>query len=166
MRIAGFLENSVVDGPGQRFVIKIQGCPHNCLGCYNPDSQDLCFGHEASIEEILNKLDSSPNVNRVTISGGEPFAQALECARLVIEIKHRHPESIVWLYSGYTYEEILQNSNYLWTLLLDVVDVLVDGKYDYTQKTKDHRFIKSSNQRIIDVRLSKQAGKVVLYRMR
>ena len=165
MKIAEFLPNSVVDGPGHRAVLRVQGCPHNCLGCATPAIQDPWLGISASIEEILDKFAEVQNVEGFTISGGEPFDQALECAKLIIEVKHDHPDFSIWVYTGYTYEEILQANNYVWNLLRDVTDVLVDGRYNASQKCDDLKFRHSRNQRLIDVLASKREEKIVEYRL-
>lgn len=165
MRIAEFVSNSVVDGPGHRVVLRVQGCPHNCQGCTTPAVQDPWFGQSATVNEILDKFIDVHDVDGFTISGGEPFDQALECARLVIDVKHDHPDYTIWVYTGYTYEEIVQANNYVWNLLLDVTDVLVDGRYDVSQKCNDLKYRYSRNQRLIDVVASKRAGKAVEHRI-
>ena len=82
LRVAGLIEESIVDGPGIRFVIFMQGCPHNCYGCHNPDTHDPNGGYDMSIDEIVTKISNNPLIDGVTISGGEPFWQADKLIKL------------------------------------------------------------------------------------
>ena len=76
LRIAGIERDSIVDGPGIRYVIFTQGCPHHCPGCHNPQTHDPAGGREADVEEIVRQIDADPLISGVTFSGGEPFLQA------------------------------------------------------------------------------------------
>ena len=82
MRIANTVSDSIVDGPGLRFTVFTQGCPHRCPGCHNPDTHDPAGGHEVTVDELAEKLLSNPLTDGLTLSGGEPFCQAVECAKL------------------------------------------------------------------------------------
>ncbi|MDD6278759.1 MAG: 4Fe-4S cluster-binding domain-containing protein, partial [Oscillospiraceae bacterium] len=75
MRIAGIVQDSIVDGPGFRFTLFTQGCPHNCEGCHNPQTHDYGGGTEMSTAEIIKKLLTNPLTDGITFSGGEPFEQ-------------------------------------------------------------------------------------------
>ena len=165
MRIAGIIDDSIVDGPGIRFVVFVQGCSHNCLGCHNPETHNPTGGHEESIENILEQLQKCPLVEGVTLSGGDPFEQALECSRLAVAIKHLNPNYTIWTYTGYTYEEIIAKQDYTWELLLDLTDVLVDGPFIEALKSYECKFRGSKNQRLIDVKASRNSGHIVLYEL-
>ena len=105
MRIANTVSDSIVDGPGLRFTVFTQGCPHRCPGCHNPDTHDPAGGHEATVDELAEKLLSNPLTDGLTLSGGEPFCQAEECAKLAAAAREKGLN--VWTYTGYTYERLI-----------------------------------------------------------
>ena len=155
IRLAGIIEDSIVDGPGMRFAVFVQGCPHNCEGCHNAESHDFGGGFDADIYKLADKIINS-RVKRLTFTGGEPFcsARALVKVATLAETEIRGVEIIT--YTGYLYEELLQaaETNIDIKNLLTVTNYLVDGKYDKNKKTSDtsHWFYRgSSNQRIFDI---------------
>lgn len=148
IRIAGIEDESIVDGPGIRMVVFTQGCNHNCEGCHNPESHSFYGGKLIDIEEILNMIKENPLLDGITLSGGEPFEQALECSILAKKVKKLGLNVIT--YTGYTFEEILGNENFKELLLQ--TDTLIDGKFDIKQKSLMLKFRGSKNQRIIDVK--------------
>ena len=159
IRIAGFVNDSITDGPGLRFALFTQGCPHNCEGCHNPQTHDIKGGYDISVEEIIKKIDENPLLSGVTLSGGEPIIQAENLIDLAKEIKKRKLN--LALYSGFTFEQLIEKNNNAINTLLSYVDVLVDGKFDLNKKSLDLKFKGSSNQRVIDVQKSLNAKKVV-----
>ena len=154
MRIASYIQDSIVDGPGFRFTLFTQGCPHNCPGCHNPQTHDFSGGEELSTDEIIKKLLSNPLTDGITFSGGEPFEQASDCA--VIAAAARQHGLNVWCYSGYTFEELLEKSRVDSGVmeLLKLTDVLVDGKFILEEKSYNVPWRGSRNQRLIDVKKS------------
>ena len=100
MRLAGIVHESISDGPGIRIVIFFQGCPHACQGCHNPHTWDAMGGSEIDTTELLAGLRFSPLISGVTLSGGEPFAQAEAAVTLAQAAKARGLN--LWVYSGYT----------------------------------------------------------------
>jgi len=147
MRIAGFVEESIVDGDGIRFVVFAQGCPHRCPGCHNPDTHSLEGGYDITVSELIAKIKRDPLLSGVTLSGGEPFLQPEPLTELA---KAVHQLGLnVWVYSGYTKEELEAAHNSDWQALLAETDVLVDGKYIEALKDEKLPFRGSSNQRII-----------------
>ncbi|MBU5310571.1 anaerobic ribonucleoside-triphosphate reductase activating protein [Tissierella carlieri] len=148
IRIAGIEEESIVDGPGIRFVIFTQGCNHHCIGCHNPETHSFDGGELVDIENIVNKIKENPLLDGITISGGEPFEQSLECSILAKKVKALGLNVVT--YTGYTFEEILGNKKFR-DLLLQT-DLLIDGKFDISQKSMMLHFRGSTNQRIIDVK--------------
>ena len=147
MRIAGIIKQSVVDGDGLRYVIFVQGCPHHCKGCHNPETWDYDKGFEKPISEILAEIIEDPLLDGVTFSGGEPFIHAEELIEIGKFCKEHNLN--VWCYTGYTYKELL-NTDHVKNAkeLLKYIDVLVDGKYVESKKCIDN-FKGSSNQNII-----------------
>lgn len=151
VRLAGLVEDSIVDGPGLRLSVFVQGCPHHCPGCHNPQTHDPLGGHDESVESIVRRLDDNPLLSGVTLSGGEPFMQPVPCAQIAREAHARALN--VWTYTGYTFEELLERSRQdagVWALLSET-DVLVDGRFILAEKSLDCPWRGSKNQRLIDV---------------
>lgn len=162
LRIAGVVKESIVDGPGIRFVIFSQGCPHHCQRCHNSVTHDFDGGYDCKIEKILDAIDENPLLAGVTFSGGEPVCQTEVFLYLAREIKERNLDII--MYSGYTYEELLEmaEKNLCLDQLLETIDTLIDGKYDDRKRDLTLSFRGSKNQRIIDMKKSRLSGQAVL----
>ena len=160
MRIANTVNDSIVDGHGLRFAVFTQGCPHHCPGCHNPQTHDPAGGREESLEALIAGLDQNPLAAGLTLSGGEPFYQAADCARLAA-MAHARGKT-VWTYTGYTYEQILHKNDPDWNALLAETDVLVDGPFLEKEQSYELHFRGSRNQRLIDVAASRRAGRVIL----
>ena len=162
IRIAGIESESIVDGPGFRFAVYTQGCPHGCPGCHNPQTHPFEGGKLAEPAKLLELAQSSPLNNGITLSGGEPFCQAhelAEFARLARDAGYG-----IWAYSGYTYEQLTgDNAPQGASELLDLVDVLVDGRFVQELSSYDASWKGSTNQRVIDVKRSAAAGKPILW---
>lgn len=159
MRIAGLVQDSIVDGPGLRFVIFTQGCPHRCEGCHNPETHDMHGGIEMPVEEIVGKIRANPLTDGVTLSGGEPFSQAVDCALIAEAAKQAGLN--VWTYTGYTYEELSQSSDPAVKKLLSLTDILVDGRFNLSERSLNLKWRGSRNQRLIDVPKSLAEGRAV-----
>ena len=161
LRIAGTVNDSIVDGPGIRFTIFTQGCPHNCEGCHNPQTHDFHGGTIVDTDELLEKVKSNPLLDGVTFSGGEPFCQAHILAELGREVKKLGMDIIT--YTGYTFEQLYEKREQNgWGELLEVTDYLIDGPFILAQKDWEIKFRGSSNQRYIDCQESlKQVRAVV-----
>lgn len=159
MRIAGIANDSIVDGPGLRFTVFAQGCPHHCPGCHNPSTHDPMGGYEEDAQAIIAKMLRNPLLSGVTLSGGEPFMQSVACLEIA---KAAHEANLnVWAYTGYTWEYLMQENDHDRMALLREVDVLVDGPYIADKRSLELDFCGSSNQRLIDVQQSLLQGKVI-----
>lgn len=161
LRLNGLVYESVVDGPGLRDVVFVQGCPHRCAGCQNPGSWDFEGSTEVDVADVLVSLPSSPLITGVTFSGGEPFCQATVLGEVA-----RHIKSLglnLWVYTGYTWEELLAHPDPAVLRLLVLTDVVVDGRFVQEEADLSLPFRGSRNQRFIDVRESLKAGKVILW---
>lgn len=160
LRIAGTVNDSIVDGPGIRFTIFTQGCPHHCEGCHNPQTHDFNGGEIVEADEIIEKIKKNPLLDGVTFSGGEPFCQAETLADIGRKIKFLGLNIVT--YTGYTFDEIYENrdKNH-WNDLLSVTDFLIDGKFILSQKDWNLKFRGSSNQRYIDCQRSLKEGRAV-----
>lgn len=161
IRIAGTVNDSIVDGNGLRYTIFVQGCPHHCKGCHNPQTHSFDGGKEVSISDLFDTITSNTLLDGVTFSGGEPFAQAKPLVELADLVKQNTNLNIV-TYTGYTFEEIITSNNPDWIALLNSTDILIDGKFIEDLKSYELRFRGSSNQRYIDVKQSLLQHKVVL----
>lgn len=158
LRVHGMLQESVVDGPGLRDVVFVQGCPHRCPGCQNPGSWDFEGGSLVDVADIISLIPSSPLIAGVTFSGGEPFCQASPLVEIAKHVKSRGLN--LWVYTGYTWEELLSSSDPAVMELLSYTDVLVDGRYVREERDISLPFRGSRNQRLIDVQLSLKSRKV------
>jgi anaerobic ribonucleoside-triphosphate reductase activating protein len=154
LRISGIKEESCVDGTGLRQVVFTQGCRLCCKGCHNPSTHDEQGGYIMDVRDILPGFDENPLLAGITFSGGEPFLQAEPLAWLAEQIRAR--EKTVFVYTGYTFEELLRLTRSGFPAgagverLLSLTDVLVDGPYIEELRTLDLLFRGSSNQRILD----------------
>ena len=159
IRLAGLVNDSIVDGPGLRLAIFTQGCPHHCPECHNPQSHDPEGGEWHDTEVLAALAAENILLDGITLTGGDPFVQPEACADLA---RRAHNAGLnVWCYTGYVFEELLTGKQE-WRALLENVDVLVDGPVLRAQKTLDKRFRGSANQRIIDVPASLKSGTTVL----
>ena len=158
MRIAGLTQDSIVDGPGFRFTVFVQGCRHHCEGCHNPQTHDPAGGKEMTTDEIIHEMRSNPLTDGLTLSGGEPFDQAEDCLTLALAAKESGLN--VWSYSGYLFEQLLADSKK--AALLKELDVLVDSPFVLAERSLALAWRGSRNQRVIDVQKSLAAGEVIL----
>jgi anaerobic ribonucleoside-triphosphate reductase activating protein len=163
IRVCDILEESFADGPGIRFVVFAQGCPHRCPGCHNPKTHPFTGGHLLSAGEILRRMARNPMLDGITLSGGEPFEQALPFALLAGRARRRGYH--VMTYTGYTWEQITEglNGDNGWRELLESTDVLVDGPFIREQRTLELPWRGSRNQRLIDVPRSLTERKLALW---
>lgn len=158
IRISGIVKNSIVDGPGIRYVVFGQGCPHKCEGCHNPDTHDFFGGSLVDISDIAEEIKKDPLLDGVTFSGGEPFVQAKEFARLAELL----PGYNIICYTGYTFEELYSSGLHETArVLLDKIDVLVDGRFEKSGQSFELKFKGSGNQRAINAKESVKIGKAI-----
>jgi len=157
IRIMDITYSSSVDGTGFRDVLFVNFCPHHCEGCHNPETWDKANGRDVSIDYCFERLTES-SITNVTFSGGEPMCQAdalYELGKRLIEAGKN-----IWIYSGYTFEEIIKDEKK--KRLLSLCTVLVDGKFILAEKGINMRFKGSKNQRILDVQKSLAEMKPIL----
>lgn len=163
IRIAGVVKESTVDGPGFRYVIFTQGCPHHCEGCHNPNTHDMNGGKLESITTLADDITKNPLLKGVTLSGGEPFMQAKKLVKLLSKLDLKRYS--VMTYTGFKYEYLLEHANpengYL--ELLKLTDVLIDGKFMKDLKSSSAKFRGSTNQRAIDVKNSLKENRIILH---
>lgn len=170
MKIAKIVPYDVANGPGIRMSIWVSGCRRHCPGCFNPEAQDFEYGQPVT-DKMLGTITAyakSQNHDGFSFLGGEPFEKENEPMLCVIaqEIKkHRQsPTQDIWCWTGYTWAELMDDCRrgHMHMLLKDI-DVLVDGPFIEEKKDISLLWRGSSNQRIIDVRKSFEADRLVLY---
>lgn len=162
--VAGIIKSSVVDGPGIRAVLFLQGCPHHCPGCHNPETwQFQKEGTKRSIDSVAAELAALPRVNKLTFSGGEPMEQAAALVELLDVLKEKYDRTYhLVCYTGYTFNSLLTVDNPGIQALLQRIDLLIDSPYIEELKTLDLPFRGSSNQRIIDLKQSLMLNQMVI----
>ncbi|MBD5647233.1 MAG: 4Fe-4S cluster-binding domain-containing protein [Desulfovibrio sp.] len=150
LRLAGIVEDSIVDGPGLRLTIFTQGCPHDCPGCHNPETHPVNGGSLHSLDELEARYRENPLLAGVTFSGGEPFLQARPLAELAARI-HALGGTVI-TYTGFVFEDLAARArkDAAVAALLDATDLLIDGPYIKALRSLDIAWRGSSNQRLLD----------------
>lgn len=163
VQLAGLVEESVVDGPGMRFVIFTQGCEHGCVGCHNPQTHDPNGGETVTLGWLKDQIDKQKLIRGITFSGGEPFLQAEAMAQLASYAKSKNLHTLA--YTGYTFEELLDMSKTKSGVadFLTQLDMLVDGPFILSQRDITLKFRGSTNQRLLDAPRSLKEGRAVLW---
>ncbi len=164
LRLAGIVRESIVDGPGIRFTVFCQGCPHACEGCHNPETHDFAGGKDVSIERLLEEIDKNKLLAGVTFSGGEPFCQPEGFVELGKRVKERGLN--ITVFSGYTLDELKTMSVQSAAVaeLLELTDILIDGPFQKDLKDLTLQFRGSSNQRVIDMNATRKCGEVTIWK--
>lgn len=158
VRLAGFVGDSIVDGPGLRCALFCQGCPHGCPGCHNPDTWPFTGGTLHLPDELFARIQGYPLCRAVTFSGGEPFAQSTALLPLATRLRAAGYE--LASYTGYTFEALMAGSE-TQQALLHTLDTLIDGPFVLAQRDLTLRFRGSTNQRILNIPASLAAGRAV-----
>lgn len=158
IRVLDIVRGTTVDGPGFRTSIYLAGCNHRCPGCHNPESWDFNAGNPMTFEEIMEVVREEDF--DVTFSGGDPMYhpnEIVELSRMIHDLGHS-----IWLYTGFTWEELVKSEEFL--MVLQEIDVIVEGPYVESLRDTDLLFRGSSNQRIVDVRKSLSSGSLQEWR--
>ena len=149
VRLASLVEESIVDGPGMRFVLFTQGCPHRCAGCHNPQTHLLNGGRLYALDWILSLYDKHTACRGITFSGGEPFLQGKPLAKIAKAVHERGGDVVT--YTGYRLERLqkLAKGDDGILALLGETDLLIDGPFIQEQRSLEAPFVGSSNQRLL-----------------
>lgn len=147
LRLSGRIQESIVDGPGLRYVVFTQGCPHHCKGCHNPQTHPFEGGEIVDIDQIFQEFCENPLLSGITFSGGEPFCQPEPLYRLAKKIHEKGKN--VMVYTGYTLEQLQALENSWVNELLSEADILVDGPFVEELLDLELEFRGSSNQRLL-----------------
>ena len=162
MYLCGVNFESMVDGEGVRAVLFISGCLHNCPYCHSPQTHSFTYGVEVNqelIDDINTEITKRPYISGITLSGGDCMYSPVETLKLIKKLNI--PHNNIWCYTGFTFEQLIKNNNQL--QLLKHINVLVDGRFEYSKRDITLAFKGSSNQRIIDVKQSLKQGEIILY---
>lgn len=155
MRIASIIENDVVNGEGVCVSLWVQGCPHSCPGCHNPETWDFDGGYEMDIQTLTAKLiyliDKNGIQRNFSILGGEPLApcHVQDIIKIICSIKELFPRIKIFLWTGYTIEELVEQHNPHINYILSNIDVLIEGRYIKEQRDLTLKLRGSRNQRIL-----------------
>lgn len=172
MNYSGIYECDVANGIGNRTVLFVSACSHRCVGCQNKQTWNPNFGSpftKETLDYILNCL-SKPYIDGITLTGGDPLYKGNleETLNIIQTIKKQLPNKTIWLYTGYTWEEISDNFSYnkidfLRYKIVASCDVLVDGRFEIDKKDLTLPFRGSSNQRVIDIKQTLLTHTLTLY---
>jgi anaerobic ribonucleoside-triphosphate reductase activating protein len=160
IRVLSVLHDTTVDGPGFRTSIYCAGCGHHCPGCHNPQSWDFDGGEERNVDDLMAEITEDPFAD-VTFTGGDPLYQAAAFTELARRIKQETNKNI-WCYTGFLFEDIRDKAQL--QELFNHIDVIVDGRFDLSQRNEDLPFRGSANQRIIDVQKSLREDNIVMWK--
>lgn len=168
MKYASIKKYDIANGLGVRVSLFVSGCPHHCKNCFNEEAWSFNYGNdftEKEEEEVLKYLEE-PYIEGISLLGGEPMHPKNQEGLLPLlrKVKSRYPEKNIWCYTGYLFDkEIMEDmyDNEVTKEFLSYIDVIVDGRFIEELKNPNLYFRGSSNQRLIDVKLSLSLGKVV-----
>lgn len=164
MNYGRIIEFDVTNGPGVRTTLFVSGCTHNCKDCFNREAQNFNFGTKwtKETEETFIRFAKNEVIQGISILGGEPFQQDSEgiLLNLLVRLKEEVDKPI-WVWTGYTFEEILKIPSK--KQFLNYIDVLVDGKFETDKKDYNLMYKGSSNQRVIDVKTTLKENKIFLF---
>ena len=173
MHYASIKKFDIANGEGVRVSLFVSGCSHKCPGCFNDIAWPFDYGEEFT-KEVEDEIIEAcrPNyITGLTLLGGEPFEKVnqLGLISLIRKFKNEYPNKNVWCYSGYLFDDMLNENSLIQTEvtreLIESIDVLVDGKFVLALKDISLKFKGSSNQRIIDVKESLKQNRVVLHNL-
>lgn len=153
------------NGDGLRVVLWVAGCNHHCKDCQNPITWNPDDGLPFLVKdvwEIFTELEK-PYIAGITFSGGDPLhpANREDVLHLITEVKQNYPDKTVWVYTGYTWDEITQDEELFG--MMKQIDVLVDGKFETKLKQVTYPWAGSTNQKVIDVQTTLKEGRIVLH---
>lgn len=167
MNYHNITHDDMLNGDGLRVVLWVSGCEHKCYGCQNPQTHALSSGipfDEDAEQELFNELKKD-YISGITFSGGDPLhiKNRKEVARLVEKIKSSFPQKTIWVYTGYVFEDLISMNEDSINLILQNIDVLVDGKFYVKLKDVNAPWVGSTNQRVINVQETLTKEQIVLH---
>jgi len=171
MNYANIKNCDVANGEGVRVTLFVSGCTNRCEHCFQPETWDFNFGEPFTkeVEDKILDMLKAVYINGLTLLGGEPFEPQNQHALLpfVKRVRKAYPDKNIWAFSGFTYDELLSDGSHprceVTDELLSLIDVLVDGRYVHAKRNLSLKFRGSSNQRVIDLKKTKENGSVTLF---
>lgn len=159
------MHDDMRNGDGLRVVLFVSGCDHNCPECHNPQTHDPSSGKlfdEDAFAELCKYLEKD-YIDGITLSGGDPLygCNLNEIHDLIAIIRNLYPNKTIWLYTGYTYEALLEDEKRL--NIASLCDVVVEGPFIPELKDQKYKWAGSTNQRVIDMKKTLKEAKLVLY---
>lgn len=156
MNYMHIIEEDIVNAPGIHAAIWVAGCPHHCPGCFNQEAWSYTAGSDFDylvMDKLLNAV-GQPICDGLTVLGGEPLAQnnVASVWQIIETVKAMYPEKKIWVYTGYTIQELYDRDDPLTNKILNNIDVLVDGRFVEAKKRPGLKYRGSDNQRVIDVK--------------
>ncbi|WP_426711429.1 anaerobic ribonucleoside-triphosphate reductase activating protein [Cetobacterium sp. SF1] len=155
----------MLNGQGIRVSLFVSGCSHYCKGCFNSDTWNPNYGFPFT-EDIENNIINyfykySSSLRGLSLLGGDPtyHDNIPHLVKFLTKFKQHFPNKDIWIWSGYTWENIIQNSQRL--ELIKLCDVLIDGKFDIEKKDPNLKWKGSSNQRVIDIQKSLKYNSII-----
>ena len=167
MRIAGLMKNDMIDGEGFCVSLWMQGCPHHCKGCQNPETWSFDGGTEVEFIPLLKEIDDALNANGVkrnfSILGGEPLCDEniLNTNKFGMYVKENYPDRKIFLWTGYTIDEIIEKGE-PYNYCFKWADVIIDGKYEEEKRDITLKLRGSKNQRIIMIDHYKNGDNILM----
>lgn len=161
----------IANGPGVRVTLFVSGCTNHCKNCFQPQTWDFKYGQPFTkeVEDDLLEMMSPDYIDGITILGGEPMEPSNQEALLPFlkRVKEKYPSKTIWVFSGFTFEELKDEASYAnckyTDEILGISDVLVDGRFEEELKNISLRFRGSSNQRLIDLKKTASDGEIVIW---
>ena len=156
----------MINGKGVRVSLFVSGCSHHCPGCFNAKAWNEEYGkpYTQEIEDAIMEYLKVPYVDGLTFLGGEPMEPGHQeyVWKLISRVRSELPDKNIWLYSGWTLEELRAMQTPYVKQIRSSVDVLVDGRFVQALKDPDIAFRGSSNQRVIDMKKTGDGDPVLL----
>ena len=171
MNYCKIFDCDVANGPGLRVSLFVSGCTNHCEGCFQPETWDFNYGslYTKETEDRILKLLDRPYIRGLSLLGGDPMepSNQKQLISLVRSVKSLNPKKDIWVYTGFIYEELMREGSYshcdVTENFMNCVDVLVDGPFIQSRKNLRLSYRGSSNQRLINIPATKEAGSIVLF---
>lgn len=166
MNLCGYYPESINEGEGLRASVFISGCRHRCKGCFSAATWNFNYGEpftEAKQDEIIHDIAGNPLLNGLSLLGGDPFFSAAEVSGFIDRLTAKAGPINIWIYTGYTFEELTADPSTPEYALLSRCNVVVDGRFVEELRDTSLRYCGSSNQRLIDIPQSLETGSIVLW---
>lgn len=166
MNYSGIKYSDMINGEGIRVSLFVSGCTHKCKGCFNRDTWDCNYGNEFTEKEekeIFDYIEKYNFIKGISLLGGDPtyYKNIEPLLEFLKKFKQKFPQKTIWIWSGFTWEQIIQDRKKF--ELIEMCDILIDGKFILEQKDLNLKWRGSSNQRVIDIQKTISEQKIINY---